>query len=82
MKKGCKPSAHKLSGGVRAFGGIRLVSVETFNKMGQTPAFLVYFRSFLTQILQKETVGVCGIRTRIVRVEGKHADHLTTTTAH
>ena len=49
---------------------------------GSTPAsFLVYFHSFQTQFLQKKTVGVSGIRTRIVGVEGKHADHLTTTTA-
>ena len=27
-------------------------------------------------------VGVSGIRTRIVGIEGEHADHLTTTTAH
>ena len=41
--------------------------------------FLVYFCSFQTQNFTEKTVGVCGIRTRIVRVEGEHADHLTTT---
>ena len=29
----------------------------------------------------RKYIDVCGIRTRIVRVEGEHADHLTTTTA-
>ena len=42
--------------------------------------FFVYFRSFQSQILQKN-VGVSGNRTRIVGAEGEHADHLTTTTA-
>ena len=50
--------------------------------MGQPRPLFVYFRSFQTQILQKKTVGVSGIRTRIVWVAGKHADHLTTTPAH
>ena len=40
------------------------------------------FRSFQAQILQKKSVGVGGIRTRIFRVKGKHAYHLTTTTTH
>ena len=39
----------------------------------------VYFHSFLTTILQNN-VGFSIIRTRIVKVEGKHADHWTTTT--
>ena len=51
-----------------------------FLKMGQ-PGLFFYFRSFQTQILQKKTVGFSGIRTRIVGLEGDHADHLTTTTA-
>ena len=46
-----------------------------------TPAFFVYFRFFHTQILQKKLY-VSRIRTRIIGVEWKHADHLTTTTAH
>ena len=50
-------------------------------KMGLHGLFFVYFRSFQTQFLQKKTVEVCGIRTWIVQVEGKQADHLTTTTA-
>ena len=49
--------------------------------MGQLRPLFVYFRFIQTQILQKKTVGVSKIRTRIVGVEGEHADHLTTTTA-
>ena len=49
---------------------------------GPPRPLFVYFSSFRTQILQKNNVGVSGIRTRIVRVEGEHPDHLTTTTAH
>ena len=48
--------------------------------MGQPWPLFVYFSSFPTQILYN-TVGLSGIRTRIVGVEGEHADHLTTTTA-
>ena len=40
------------------------------------------FLFFSNANFTKKTVGVCGIRTLIARVEGKHADHLTTTTAH
>ena len=50
----------------------------TFYKMGQQLTLFVYFLSFITKILQKETVGFGGIQTRIVGVEGEHADHLTT----
>ena len=49
--------------------------------MGQPRPLFVYFKYFKTQILQKKTEGFSRIRTRIVRVEGDHADHLTTTTA-
>ena len=42
--------------------------------------FFVYFRFFKHNNTEK-TVGFSGIRTRIVGVEGEHADHLTTTTA-
>ena len=41
--------------------------------------FFVYFCSFLSQILIGKTVDISGIRTRIVRIEGELADHLTTT---
>ena len=50
--------------------------------MGHPRPLLVYFRSFQTQIQQKKSVDVSGIQTRIVRAEGKHADHMTTTTAY
>ena len=56
--------------------------IFSFFKKGQPRNLFVYFRSFQTQILQKKTVSFSGIQTRIVRVEGEHADHLTTTTAH
>ena len=44
------------------------------------PLFLFIFVLFKHNLYRK-TVGVSGIRTRIVGVEGEHADHLTTTTA-
>ena len=47
-----------------------------FLKVGQPRPLFVYFRSFQTQFYRK-TVGF----SRIVGVEGEHADHLTTTTA-
>ena len=50
-------------------------------KMGLPRPLFVYFCSFQTQILEKKTVDVSGIRTWIVGVEGEQADHLTTTTA-
>ena len=39
--------------------------------------FIVYFCSFQTQILYKD---FSRIRTRIIRVDGEHADHMTGTT--
>ena len=52
-----------------------------FFKMGRTRPLFVYFRSFQTQLLQKKKLAFGRIRTRIVVVEGKQADHLTTTMA-
>ena len=49
--------------------------------MGQPRPLFVYFRAFQQQFYRK-IVDLSGIRTRIVGVEGEHADHLTTTTAH
>ena len=49
--------------------------------MGPPRPLFVYFCSFQTQILQKKTLGFSRIRTRIVGVEGEHADHLVITTA-
>ena len=40
----------------------------------------VYFCYFQTNILQKQNAGVSMIWTRFVGVEGKHTDHLATTT--
>ena len=48
--------------------------------MGQPRPFFCLFSLFQKQILQK-AVCFSGIRTRIVGIEGEHADHLTTTTA-
>ena len=51
-----------------------------FKKWAYPGLFLFIFVLFKHKFYRK-TVGVSGIRTRIVGVEGKHADHLTTTTA-
>ena len=48
--------------------------------MGQSGPIFVYLNYFQTHIVQKNC-GLNGIQTRIVGVEGKHADHLTTTMA-
>ena len=60
---------------------VSLAHYMTFlKKVGQPRPLFVYFRSFQTQYYRK-TLGFSGIRTRIVGVEGEHADHLTTTSA-
>ena len=48
--------------------------------MANPGLFFVYFCSFKQQFYRK-IVNFSGIRTLIVRAEGEHADHLTTTTA-
>ena len=49
-------------------------------KMWANPGlFFVYFSLFKHNFTEK-TVGLSGIRTHIVGVEGKHAENLTTTT--
>ena len=48
--------------------------------MATLDLFYVYFRSFQI-ISRRKTVDFRGIQTRIDRVQGEHADHLTTTTA-
>ena len=45
----------------------------------QPKHLLVYFCSF--QKIYQKTIGLSGIRTRIVKVQGEHVVHLTTTTA-
>ena len=52
---------------------------EIFN--GPTPASFCLFSFFSNTNLAEKTVDVSGIRTRIVGVEVKYTDHLTTTTA-
>ena len=48
--------------------------------MGQPRPFCL-FSFFLRTNFKEKTVGYSGIRTRMVGVEGEHADHLTTTAA-
>ena len=48
-----------------------------FTKMAKRRPLFVYFRS-LKQQFNRKIVDFNGIQTRIVKVEGKHADHLTT----
>ena len=48
--------------------------------MGQPWPLFAYFVIFKHKLCRK-TVGLSGIRTRIIVVEGKHADHFTTTMA-
>ena len=54
---------------------------KNFKKQAKQGLFLFILILFNTQFYRKKTVGFSQIRTRIVRVEGKHADHLTTITA-
>ena len=56
----------------------RQVNLFSFAKRTNPGIFFIPFRYFQT-ISQNKTYGLRVIRTRIVRVEGKHADHLTTT---
>ena len=49
--------------------------------MGQTRPLFVYYLFFWKTNFTEKTVDFSGIRTRIDRVEGKHADHCTTTKA-
>ena len=62
------------------YGSPTLKNYNLFLKNGPTPASFVYFRSFQIQFY-RTTVDFSGIQTQIFRVEGEHADHLTTTTA-
>ena len=52
-----------------------------FSKNGLTPTSFCLFSLFSNTNFTDKTPGVIGIRTEIVGIEGKHADHLTTTTA-
>ena len=42
---------------------------------GLTRPLFVYFRSFSNTYFTEKTVGFSGIRTRMVGIDGKHADH-------
>ena len=48
---------------------------------GPTRASFLFFWFFSNTNFREKTVVYSWIRTQIVRVEGKHPDHLTTTTA-
>ena len=49
------------------------------NQLNAFPGlFFTYFRSFQTIIWQNKTVELSRIQTRIIGVEGEHADHLRT----
>ena len=51
-------------------------------KNGPTPASFCLFSFFSNSNFTEKTLDVSGIRTRIVGVEGKYADHWTTNTTH
>ena len=55
--------------------------LNLFLKWAIPGLFFVYVHSFQTKYSRK-TAGFSWIRTQIVGIEGEHADHLTTTTAH
>ena len=75
----------KFYGSVKSSWNVSLQShydgIVFFKKMGQPWPLFCLFPFFFKHNLYRITVGVSGIRTRIVGVEGEHADHLTTTTA-
>ena len=48
--------------------------------MGHSHPLICLFSFFSNTNFTETSVGFSGIRTRIVRVEGEHADHLTATT--
>ena len=57
--------------------------VDVFLKKWAYPGlFLFIFVLFRHKFYGKKTLDLSVIRTQIVGIEGKHADHLTTTTAH
>ena len=49
------------------------------NSLSTSASFCLFF--FPNTNFTEKTVGFSGIQTRIVKVEGEHADHLTTATA-
>ena len=57
------------------------IYIYIFFKKRANPGLFLFILVFSITIYRK-IVDLSGIRTRIVGVEGEHADHLTTTTAH
>ena len=53
------------------------LEINALLKYEQSPAYFLFILVFSNKLQNKN----CRLRTRIVRVEGEHADHLTTTTA-
>ena len=53
--------------------------IKRFN--GSNPASFSLFSLFSNTKFTKKTVSFSGIQTQIVSIEGKHPDHMTTTTA-
>ena len=66
--------------GKHSFGTRVIQEVVEVFLMGQPRPFSL-FSFFSSTHITEETVGSSRILTRILRVEGKHADHLNTTTA-
>ena len=54
--------------------------LTVFLKNEPTPASFCLFSFFSNTNFTENTLDIRGIRTRIIGVEGEHADHLTTTT--
>ena len=61
--------------GKKVVGRLLKLKLGLLLKNGQSRPLFVYFQT----INRLKTVDFSGIRTRIVRVEGVHVDHLTTT---
>ena len=56
-----------------------MTSINTFQRAN--PGLSLFIFVLFKHSFYRKNLGFSGIRTRIVRVEGEHADHLTTTTA-
>ena len=56
-------------------------NVFFFLKKWADPGLFLFIFVLFKHNYSEKIVGFSGIRTRIVGVEGEHADHLTTTTA-
>ena len=56
------------------------IKLNAFKKWAN-PGLFCLFSFFSNTNITEKTVGISRIRTQIARVEGEHADHLTTATA-